>query len=423
MNLYAELEARGFIENATSEEIPKLLEREKIACYIGFDPTAPSFHAGNLIPLMGLAHFQRAGHRAIAVMGGATGMIGDPSGKSKERNLLDPNALAGNVASLKKQFERFLDFGEGNAVLVNNADWLGAFGFIEFLRDVGKHFRLGEMLAKESVKSRLAGETGISYTEFSYMLLQAYDFLHLHDTHGCVLQAGGSDQWGNITAGIDLIRKLRGKQAYGIVFPLLVDSSGQKLGKTSDGERIWLDPTLTSPYRFYQHWINASDADAIRFLKMFTFVPLPEIAEIERELAAAPERRAAQKRLAEETTRLVHGDEALRAAVRASEIFFGGTIEGVDEQTLADVFADVPSAVLPSARLAGGLGIVDLLVGSGLSTGKGAARRLIEGGGVYLNNVRVESPDRSVTPNDLAAGSTLVLRQGKKNYRLVRFED
>ncbi|MFH1679041.1 MAG: tyrosine--tRNA ligase [Candidatus Eisenbacteria bacterium] len=422
MNLYDELEARGFIEKATSDEIPKLLEREKISCYIGFDPTAPSFHVGNLIPIMGLAHFQRAGHRPIAVMGGATGMIGDPAGKSKERNLLDPETLERNLASLRKQFERFLDFGEGKALLIDNTDWLGAFGFIEFLRDVGKHFRLGEMLAKESVKSRLAGEAGISYTEFSYMLLQAYDFLHLHDAHGCVLEAGGSDQWGNITAGIDLIRKLRGKQAYGIVFPLLLDTSGQKLGKTSEGERIWLDPELTSPYRFYQHWINTSDRDVIRFLKIFTFVPLSEIAGIEREMESAPERRAAQKRLAEEVTRVVHGEEALRSAVHASLIFFGGAITGVDERTLADVFSDVPSAVLPRARLAGGLGIVDLLVESGLSPGKGAARRLIDGGGVYLNNVRVDSAERTITPDDMVAGSTLVLRQGKKSYRLVRFE-
>jgi tyrosyl-tRNA synthetase len=354
-------------------------------------------------------------------MGGATGMIGDPSGKSKERNLLDPATLERNIAAQKKQLARFFESGSEGSPVLNNADWLGKFGYIEFLRDVGKHFRLGEMLGKESVRSRLSSDAGISYTEFSYMLLQAYDFLHLFETRGCVLQAGGSDQWGNITAGIDLIRKLRGKQAYGIVFPLLLDSSGQKLGKTSDGERIWLDAELTPPYRFYQHWINASDADAIRFLRLFTFVPLEEIDGLEKAMRDSPERRAPQKRLAEETTRLVHGEEALRAALRASEIVFGGEVTGVDEKTLSEIFSDVPSAELPRARIEAGIGIVDLLVEGGLSAGKGAARRLIEGGGVYLNNVRVESSDRIVTKDDLVAGASLVLRQGKKNYRLVRF--
>ncbi len=422
MRLYDDLAARGFIEKATSEEIPKLLAGGPITCYIGFDPTAPSFHAGNLIPILGLARFQRAGHRPLAIVGGATGMIGDPSGKSKERNLLGQGTLEKNMTSLRAQLGRFLDFGPGGALLLNNADWLGRFGFIEFLRDVGKSFRLGEMLAKETVRSRVSSEAGISYTEFSYMLLQAYDFLHLHDTYGCVLQAGGSDQWGNITSGIDLIRKTRGKPAYGIVFPLLLDSTGQKLGKTSDGERVWLDPELTSAYRFYQYWFNAGDADAVRFLKLFTFLPLEEIASIEKESASAPEKRTAQRRLAEEVTRLVHGEEALRGAVKASEAMFGGAVAGIDARTLDDIFADVPSAELPRDRLAGGLSIVDFLVESGLSPGKGAARRLIDGGGVYLNNVRVESAERSVTADDLVAGSAIVLRQGKKNYRIVRFK-
>lgn len=422
MRLYDDLEARGFIEKATSEEIPKLLTGGPITCYIGFDPTAPSFHAGNLIPILGLARFQRAGHRPLAIVGGATGMIGDPSGKSKERNLLGQGTLEKNMTSLRAQLERFLDFGPGGALLLNNADWLGRFGYIEFLRDVGKSFRLGEMLAKETVRSRVSSEAGISYTEFSYMLLQAYDFLHLHDTYGCVLQAGGSDQWGNITSGIELIRKTRGKPAYGIVFPLLLDSTGQKLGKTSDGERVWLDPELTSAYRFYQYWFNAGDADAVRFLKLFTFLPIEEIASIEKESASAPEKRASQRRLAEEVTRLVHGEEALRGAVKASEAMFGGSVAGIDARTLDDIFADVPSAELPRDRLAGGLSIVDFLVESGLSAGKGAARRLIDGGGVYLNNVRVESAERSVTADDLVAGSAIVLRQGKKNYRIVRFK-
>jgi tyrosyl-tRNA synthetase len=423
LGLYDEMERRGFIEKSTSDEIAGLLEGGRITCYIGFDPTAPSFHVGNLIPIMGLAHFQRAGHRALAIMGGATGMIGDPSGKSKERNLLDPATIDRNIESQRKQFARFLDFGEGKALLLNNADWLGKFGFIEFLRDVGKHFRLGEMLAKETVRSRVSSEAGISYTEFSYMLLQSYDFLYLFDAYECTLQAGGSDQWGNITAGIDLIRRLRGRQAYGIVFPLLLDSSGQKLGKTSEGERIWLDPELTSPYRFYQYWFNVKDADAIRFLKLFTFLPLDEIEELEQETARSPEHRTAQKRLAEEVTRIVHGEDALRASLRASEIIFGGAVAGIDERTLREIFADVPSAVLPRGKIAEGIGIVDLLVASGLCTGKGAARRLIDGGGIYLNNLRVDSADRVAAEDDLVGGAALVLRQGKKNYRLVRFGD
>ena len=422
VNLYEELVARGFVEQSTSEEIGNVLEREKVTCYVGFDPTAASLHVGNLIPILGLARLQRAGHRPIAVMGGATGMIGDPSGKSKERNLLTDDTIEENLAAQKKQFERFIEFGDGKGVLTNNADWLTRFGFIEFLRDVGKHFRLGEMLAKESVKSRLNSDAGISYTEFSYMLLQAYDFLHLFDEEGCTFQAGGSDQWGNIVAGIELIRKLRGKQAYGIVFPLLLDSSGQKLGKTSEGERVWLDPELTSPYRFYQYWINAADSEVIRYLKLFTFVGLDEIAEIERETKEAPEKRAAQKRLGEELTRMVHGDEGYDASLRASKIMFGGEITGVDEKTLCEIFADVPSSTLPKTRLDEGLGIVDLLVECGATKGKGAGRRLIDQGGIYLNNIRVESSDRPVTAGDLIAGPSLVIRQGKKNYRLVRFE-
>ena len=340
MSFFEEMKTRGLVEQVTSAEIGTILAERNVSCYVGVDPKAVSLHVWNLIPVMGLAHFQRGGNRPMVVMGGATGMIGDPSGKSKERNLLTEEAIERNLTVQREQFARFLDFGEGGAVVVNNADWLKKFGFIEFLRDVGKHFRLGEMLAKESVKTRLRSDAGISYTEFSYMLLQAYDFLHLFDEYGCTFQAGGSDQWGNITAGIELIRKLRGKPAYGVVFPLLLDSSGQKVGKTSEGERVWLDGELTSPYRFYQYWINATDADAIRFLKLFTFVPLDEIAGLEEEMRSSPERRAPQKRLAEEMTRTVHGDGALRSALGASEIMFGGEITGVDEKTLTDLFKE-----------------------------------------------------------------------------------
>lgn len=422
MKLFEELEARGFIEDKTSEEIPKILSEEKVTCYDGFDPTADSLHVGNLVGIMTLAHYQRHGHRPIVLMGGATGMIGDPSGRSKERVLLTTDIIEHHLRCQKLQFERFLDFDGGKALMVNNGNWFEKIGYIEFLRDVGKHFRLGEMLGKESVKSRMQSDSGISYTEFSYMLLQSYDFLHLFDEQGCTFQVGGSDQWGNITAGIELIRKLRAKPAYGHVSPLITDSTGQKLGKTSDGENVWLDAERTSPYRFYQYWINQPDSEVIRLLKLFTFLPLDEITGLGEATRDAPHERAAQKRLAGEVTTIVHGDEGCASAIRASKVIFGGEVDGLDRKTLEDIFADVPSTTLPRTRLEEACSIVDLLVESGATKGKGAARRLIDGGGIYLNNIRVESSDRAVGGADLLAGETLVIRQGKKNYRLVRFQ-
>lgn len=421
MPLYEELAWRGFIENKTSEELPKILAEEKITAYDGFDPTADSMHIGNLVGIMALVHCQRHGHTPVVLMGGATGMIGDPSGKSKERVLLTTETIESNVAKQKAQFEHFLDFDGGKALLVNNTSWFEPITFIDFLRDVGKHFRLGEMLAKESVKSRMNSDVGISYTEFSYMLLQSYDFLHLHDAHDCTLQIGGSDQWGNITAGIDLIRKLRGAQAYGLTTPLITDSTGQKLGKTAEGENVWLDPKRTSPYKFYQYWVNQPDNDVVRFLKLFTLLEQDEIAGLEKSVADEPHLRAAQKRLAHVTTEMVHGADGLAAAEKATAIMFGGAIEDVDGATLLDIFADVPSATLASSYLDDGKNLVDLLVDSETAKSRGDARRRVKEGGIYLNNVRVQEEDRTITRDDLVADTAIVLRAGKKNYRVVRF--
>ncbi len=421
MPLYEELAWRGFIENKTSEELPKILANERITAYDGFDPTADSLHVGNLVGIMALVHFQRHGHTPVVLMGGATGMIGDPSGKSKERVLLTTETIDSNVAKQKAQFEHFLDFDSGKALLVNNASWFAPITFIDFLRDVGKHFRLGEMLAKESVKSRMNSDVGISYTEFSYMLLQSYDFLHLHDAHGCTMQIGGSDQWGNITAGIDLIRKLRSAQAYGLTTPLITDSTGQKLGKTAEGENVWLDPKRTSPYKFYQYWVNQPDSDVVRFLKLFTLLEQDEITALEKSVEDEPHARAAQKRLAQVTTEMVHGANGLAAAEKATAIMFGGAIEDVDGETLLDIFADVPSATLAPSWLDDGKIIVDLLVESETAKSRGDARRRVKEGGIYLNNVRVQEEDRAITRGDLVADTAIVIRAGKKNYRVVRF--
>jgi tyrosyl-tRNA synthetase len=371
-----------------------------------------------------LRRFQQAGHRPIALAGGATGMIGDPSGKSEERKLLSPGALRANLEGITPQLKKFLDFdvGDRSAVLVNNYDWMGQFGYLEFLRDVGKHFPVNVMLAKDSVRSRLERtETGLSYTEFSYMLLQAYDFVHLFDKFGCELQAGGSDQWGNITAGIDLARRLRGVQLYGMTCPLLENKFGQKMGKTEAGS-LWLDEKKTSPYRFYQYWINMDDEDVGKCLRFLTDLPREEIDAVLAEHQTAPEQRLAQRRVAGELTRLVHGPEGLRAAEQATAVFFGGEIHELSDEQLQVIFDDVPSRELARGRLDGaGLGIVDALAEAGLAKSKGEARRIVGQGGVYVNNQRVEDVQRQLTAGDLAGESILVLRTGKKNYALLRF--
>jgi tyrosyl-tRNA synthetase len=390
--------------------------------YVGFDPTAPSLHLGSLIPIMGLVHAQRAGHTPIALVGGGTGLIGDPSGKTAERQLLTMETAAENAQGIRSQLEHFLDFGaKSNPARVrNNHDWLGGLALVDFLRDIGKHFSVNQLMAKESVKRRLQDEeTGISYTEFSYALLQSYDFLELYRREGCTVQMGGSDQWGNITAGIDLVRRVEGAPAFGVVFPLLMNASGAKFGKSEAGN-VWLDPRRTSPFRFYQYWINVDDADVVRFLKLFTLLDSGELAGLAEAVAAEPHRRAAQHALAEDVTRRLHGETGLAAAERATRALFGGDIEGLGADDIADVFADVPSSVIVADELGGdGKAVVDLLVESGLASSKGDARRAIDGGGVYMNNARVEDAAAMVTMSDTIEGRFLLLRKGKKSYHLI----
>jgi tyrosyl-tRNA synthetase len=429
--LLDDLRWRGLVHQTTDDGMAAWLEAQPRVLYAGFDPTADSLHVGHMLPLMMLRRFQRAGHRPIAVVGGATGMIGDPSGKSAERNLLSKDDLARNVAGMREQMRQFLDFepGRNAAELVNNFDWCGPWTYLEFLRDVGKNFPVNVMLAKDSVKGRLGrddghgDQAGMSYTEFSYMLLQAYDFVHLYDMFHCELQIGGSDQWGNITAGIDLGRRMRSVQLYGLTCPLLTKSDGTKMGKTEQGA-VWLAADRTSPYQFYQYWINVDDADVGPCLRMLTELPRDEIEALDsaREQDAAA--RASQTCLAEELTRLVHGDAGLAAAQRATEIFFGAEIANLDDRQLGQIFADVPSQTLARDLLIGdgGLPIVDALVAAGLAKSKGEARRTVEQGGAYVNNRRVAGPDIRLTPTDLASESVMVLRTGKKKYALLRFE-
>jgi tyrosyl-tRNA synthetase len=425
MDIFEELSWRGLINQTTDDvALQQMLSEKPRVVYAGFDPTADSLHVGHLMALMILRRFQRAGHRPIALVGGATGMIGDPSGKSEERNLLSLDTLRANIAGMEVQLRRFLDFdcGPNSAVLVNNYDWMAEFGFLEFLRDIGKHFPVNVMLAKESVRARLEKtDAGLSYTEFSYMLLQAYDFLYLYDNFGCQLQAGGSDQWGNITAGIDLARRLRGVQLYGMTCPLLTKSDGSKMGKTEAGA-LWLDPNKTSPYKFYQYWINLDDADVGKCLRYFTDIDQAAIEAVLDEHARDPGRRTAQRRLAEELTRLVHGPEGLKTAQRATDVFFGAEIGALDDKDLLSIFADVPSKELARSQLAGeGLWIIDALSEAGLAKSKGDARRIVTQGGAYVNNRPVKSIETRLTAADLAAESVMVLRTGKKNYALLRF--
>ena len=423
-SVFEEFKWRGLVYDHT-EGLPKVLETESVTAYIGFDPTSDSLQVGNLLALMGLARLQRFGHRPIAVAGGGTGMIGDPSGKSQERQLMSRQQVEANVESIRGQLQRFLDFevASNPARIVNNADWLTTIPMMEFLRDVGKHFTVNYMIAKDSVKSRLEREDGISYTEFSYMLLQAYDFLHLYDTFDCKLQSGGSDQWGNITAGVELIRRTRGSRAYGLVYPLVTGADGAKLGKTAKGT-IWLDPERTSPYRYYQFWLNQEDADVIDLLKYFTWLDREAIADLEDKLQAHPERREAQRTLAEEMTRITHGETALQKAEQASRVLFGGDLEGLSASDIRDIFADVPSSDVPKSQFEGeGLSLVEVMDDVDLSRSRGAARRVLKSGGVYVNNVRVQETDRSLTLEDTIEGQFIVLRRGKKTYHLVRVVD
>jgi len=423
-NILPELEARGLIADLSNrEELGAALAAGNVTHYCGHDPTATSLHIGHLIPINIQRRLQLAGHRPIAVVGGATGMIGDPSGKSDERRLLDRDTLAENVAGIRAQLGRFLDFdaGSAGAVLVNNFDWFGPVSFIDFLRDVGKHITVNYMLAKESVRARLEDrDQGISYTEFSYMLLQAWDFVTLARDHGCRLQIGGSDQWGNITAGIELGRKLGTPQLFGATAPLLLDASGQKMGKTASGERVWLDPTRTSPYALYQYLVNVDDAVAPSMLRKFSFRPLEELDEIVRVHDADRAKRTAQRELARDLTRWVHGDAGLRRAEIATGLMFGGGLGDLRDDDLEPLASEIGCADVPRADLDRGVGVVDLLVRTGLTKSKSEATRLIAGGGVSLNDERVTAPGRAVTTADLATPTFLLLRSGKRNYKLVR---
>ncbi len=417
-----ELAWRGLTHQCTEEAALRQILDASQAVYAGFDPTAPSLHVGSLLPLMMLRRFQKFGHRPIALVGGATGMIGDPSGKSEERNLLSRESLAENVAGMKLQMERFLDFtGTAGAMIVNNYDWMHGWTYLEFLRDIGKNFPVNVMLSKDSVRNRIDRQDGgISYTEFSYMLLQAYDFVYLHRQHGCKLQIGGSDQWGNITAGIDLARRLDSVALHGLTCPLLLTSDGRKMGKTEKGA-IWLDAGRTSPYAFYQYWINVADSDVMMCLRFLTEIDESEMRSLVQSLATEPEKRLAQKTLAKWLTEFIHGRPGLETAERATQILFGAEIENLNDQQLSEIFADVPSCELPRTTLENGLSIIDAVVHAKLTASKGEARRAVQGGAVAVNNKRVNAVERVLTTGDLAGESMLVLRNGKKNYALLRF--
>ncbi|MBX5461055.1 MAG: tyrosine--tRNA ligase [Steroidobacteraceae bacterium] len=425
MHILDELDARGLVADVTDRAgLAELLSRGPVPFYAGYDPTSPSLHVGNLVPVILQVRLQRAGHKPIVLVGGATGMVGDPSGKSAERNLLSDEVLNANLAGIRSQLSRFLDFGSGptGAVMVNNADWTRNVTYLEFLRDIGKHLTVNYMMAKDSVRARLEGEAGISYTEFSYMLLQAFDFVHLSKAYGCRLQVGGSDQYGNITAGCELSRKMGGPQLYGLTAPLLLDSSGQKMGKTSTGERVWLDAERTSPYAFYQYWLNVTDEDVPRLLRLFSLRTLDEIEDILRSHDADRSQRIAQRELARGMTSWVHGESEVARVEEASRVMFGGSLEGVKESTLALLAQVVPVVDIPRAELAAGIGIVDLLSRT-VADSKGAARRLVQQGGAYVNNLRIGNVDHKVTTADLVTPTMLVVRGGRKDYRLVRVKD
>ena len=426
-NFIEELRWRGMIHDMIPGTEEQLL-KERTSAYLGIDPTADSLHIGHLVGVMMLRHLQRAGHRPLALIGGATGMIGDPSMKSAERNLLDEETLRHNQECIKRQLAKFLDFDSGApnaAVLVNNYDWMKDYSFLAFIRDIGKHITVNYMMAKDSVKKRLNGENsaGMSFTEFSYQLLQGYDYLYLYRNYGCRLQMGGSDQWGNITTGTELIRRKEGGEAYALVCPLITKADGGKFGKTESGN-VWLDPARTSPYAFYQFWLNVNDADAARYIKIFTTLGQEEIAQLEQEQAAAPHLRPLQKRLAEELTTLVHSRADYEAAISASSILFGqGTkeqLQALDEGTLLSVFEGVPQFEVSRDTLSSGVKIADLLTEqAAVLPSKGELRKLIAAGGLSLNKEKVTSPEDLVGTEHLIAGRFLLVQRGKKNYYLL----
>ena len=413
MNIIECLEERGLIEAMTSEELKKLCEKP-LRLYIGFDPTADSLHLGSLVGIVLLRWFEKFGHTPVVVLGGATGRIGDPSGKSTERPLLDIPAIQANVKRIRRHFEHILE----KPIIVNNDDWFATFPLVDFLRDVGKHFRVNVMLTKESVKARLESEEGISFTEFSYQMLQAYDFYHLYKTHGVVLQGGGSDQWGNITAGTDLVRKLLGQTAYGLTFPLLTRSDGKKFGKT-EGGAIWLAADRCSPYDFYQYLFRVADADVIKLMRMLTFMEMSEIREIEQEMKKTPN--IAQKRLAEEVTRMIHGDEGLAQALRATLAAAPGHQTELSGEVFRQMMKDMPHVKLSKIDIEGKK-FADIAVLAGLTSSKGEASRLVAQGGAYLNNERVEDPQLILNQNHIIEGEFLLLGSGKKKKILIHVQ-
>ena len=424
-DIFAELKWRGLIYQSTSEdELPKLLNSTCQTVYSGFDPTSDSLHVGSLLPLLLLRRFQKAGHRPIAVVGGATGMIGDPSGKNKERNLLSVEQLAKNVAGIKAQAEHVLDFdcGENSAILVNNFEWMNTFSFIDFLRDVGKNFPVNAMMAKDSVKGRLnRDDAGLSYTEFSYMLLQAYDFVHLSREFGCTIQVGGSDQWGNITTGIDLGRRMLSTQLYGMTCPLLTKSDGTKMGKTESGA-VWLSPEKTSPYDFYQYWINTADDDAGKCLRFLTELDHEEIQTLDQSRIDRPQDRLSQKRLADNLTARIHGDSGLQQATEMTKRFFEGDINQMSESDILKKYESAPCTELSRNVLDADVKLIDSFVESGLSKSKGEARRTIEQGGAYINEERCRDLDRVLSTEDLIGNALVILRSGKKRHAILRFK-
>ncbi len=427
MNFVEELKWRGMLHNIMpgTEE---LLMKEMTGAYVGIDPTADSLHIGHLVSVMMLKHFQRAGHKPFALIGGATGMIGDPSMKSQERNLLDEATLRHNQEAIKKQLSKFLDFestADNRAELVNNYDWMKDFTFLDFIRNVGKHITVNYMMAKDSVKKRLSGDSqhGMSFTEFSYQLLQGYDFLHLYQERGCKLQMGGSDQWGNITTGSEMIRRIAGGEAFALTCPLITKADGGKFGKTESGN-IWLDPNYTSPYKFYQFWLNVSDADAEKYIKIFTDLSQEEIQGLVEQQAADPSQRPIQKRLAKEITTMVHSAEDYEAAVEASQILFSNKasdiLHKIDEQTLLSVFEGVPTFEVEASIIADGVELVELLTThAAVFASKGEMRKLVQGGGVSVNKEKVSDPAMKIDNSMLLNGKYLLAQRGKKNYYLV----
>ncbi len=424
MSILDELEARGLFANCTDRAgLAELLAKEgPVSAYAGYDPTSASLHVGNLVPTILLKRLQLAGHRPIIVVGGATGMIGDPSGKSDERNLLDDTTLATNLAGIRAQLSRLLDFESSatGAVMANNADWTRGISYLEFLRDIGKHLTINYMMAKDSVKSRLEGDSGISYTEFSYMLLQAFDFVQLAKSHSCRLQVGGNDQYGNITAGCELSRKMGGVQLYGLTAPLLLDSTGQKMGKTSTGERVWLDAERTPPFEFYKYWINVKDDDAPRLLRLFSLRPLAELDAVIAEHEIDRAKRLAQRELARALTSWVHGEATVAPIEAANRVFETGTLEGLSATDLATLTKTIQTVDIPRAELDTGIAIIDLLVRSEIKDSKGNARKLVEQGGAYVNNVRISDVKHVVKAEQLVGEQLLLLRGGKKDLRLIR---